>query len=880
MKEKALGVAAAAVIITSALHMSTYVRPDGVLSFLSASARDSQQKVTVAEPRELSAQELYAIIKHLNNQIEDSVLSSESKTKSQGGSGSAGGSSSNMAPADTGDGSGGSPGGDSGGGSGSGSGSTGETSGQNYYAPIQDVEAKVIGATAVATRAQNTATNVVVNKEVGQTTVPLASLLAQRKNLMMMLAKEDPQLFNLSDLPEEVAKKIPVSLKIEIEKEIDITGRISAYQGEDFENPANAKVFYFVTPDGESKRYSLALINAPQIISGQIFRIKGMQIGSSVVADSSNITEVVGDQLMARPDVVSPTNPDDLPETMGIQRMLVVPVNFVDQGLPIPITRQNLYNRIFNGNFQNFYREQSYNKISFTGQVMDWIDVSGSCRTIDENEMVNMVSSRGINLLNFDRVVLVINANDPNCFGGFSGGMSSIGKSYVFVAGQLYHFSMALVKSTAQVLVYNRPRLPNWAPFESILSHEMGHSLGLYHSKGLDCGTSSLSDDCRNNVYEHSIEYGNRFDVMGTDANSAHFSGFAKHDLEWINDSEVLVISHSGRYTLNPLESATSTNKFAVVQNAVGNEAPFTFEFRRDIGFDAALGFGSLEPNRNGLLGHFWRMLLDMSPTPSAWNIDTIQSTLNGANTFNDQVLNGVTVGPIISVNNNSIVFDVLVSNECVRENPVVTSWFLNDAYSVIGGENIEYLYLFNTDSLFCNDSSIDLQIPMPAPWNYSVTPQGPVQVLPQLSQRKIFMYTVPEETVPGHQLHFNLIAANLDSGLFGSDTLITTAVNGAAISEIIPTSGEVGISVFVEGENFDSPNNNLRVSVVGEQGFMPIADFEHTDSIISFLFPETIFDCSSSPGSCVEIDTIPGFYSVNVTSYGVTDAVLFEVLP
>ena len=41
------------------------------------------------------------------------------------------------------------------------------------------------------------------------------------------------------------------------------------------------------------------------------------------------------------------------------------------------------------------------------------------------------------------------------------------------------------------------------------VGHEMGHNLGLYHSRGLECGTTTLGSNCT------TIDYGDTLDKMG-----------------------------------------------------------------------------------------------------------------------------------------------------------------------------------------------------------------------------------------------------------------------------------------------------------------------------------------------------------------------------
>jgi hypothetical protein len=887
MKEKALGVAAAAVIITSALHMSTYVRPDGVLSFLSASARDSQQKVTATEPRELSAQELYAIIKHLNNQIEDSVLSSESKTKNQGGSGSAGGSSSNMAPADTGDGSGGSPGGDSGGGSGSGSGSgsTGETSGQNYYAPISDVEAKVIGATAVATRAQNIATNVVVNKEVGQTTVPLASLLAQRKNFMMMLAKEDPRLFLVSTLSQEIKSKIPKDLQSFVEENTVLTGEIDVIHVDDFENHENSHFLYFLNINGDKR--PLFLLNPPVMSSGLVFRVNGFQIGSILVADFANMDRSADSNIGLRSSVTHTSNPDRriISDSVGNQRTLVIPIRFNDSP-PNQISRENLHQRIFNGQFQNFYTEQSYGKVDFSGDVLEWSTLPGECRYVslgDDEALDNVIISNGVDLAQYDRVVMIFNTN---CFGG---GFSSVGKMNVSIQDVLYRVSVAWIYTREDSFVDIQGSHPfPWSSFDFVLSHEMGHGLGVMHANGWNCGESILYGDCTH------VEYGNHFDIMGSGYTATHFNAFYKELLGWIVPSKIIDITTSGRYTLNALESGVSAKQAAKIKKIDGFARPFYLELRKGLGFDSALNLPHLELNQNGLFvnriinpdsDYGFPRLLDMNPTSLDWWDDAFQATLNTNQPVFSDPATGISIGPIVATSNESITFDVSIEDPmCVTARPIVETY--HNPFHVIGSaERSEIQVSFgNGDSEACPSSDFDVMVTPSRSWPYNVSPDGPINIPssenPVFSSIKDVGINIPSDVIPNTSLSVNILVKNLTTGYVSLPKILNlTAVLPPSISEISPLSGSVNTNVTIFGSGFNSPDQ-VAVYIYDDYGNNAyVVDMSLSDSSITFQFPDQVYD-SCPDGQCTLIDTPPGIYYLTVYAYSYpSNTATFEVI-
>ena len=74
------------------------------------------------------------------------------------------------------------------------------------------------------------------------------------------------------------------------------------------------------------------------------------------------------------------------------------------------------------------------------------------------------------------------------------------------------------------------------------LTHELGHSFGLDHAKF----ESSLTGEID--------QYGNQLDTMGSSPDWRHFSAAYKHQMGWLSDDQVELVSASGEYALRPLE--------------------------------------------------------------------------------------------------------------------------------------------------------------------------------------------------------------------------------------------------------------------------------------------------------------------------------------
>ena len=144
-----------------------------------------------------------------------------------------------------------------------------------------------------------------------------------------------------------------------------------------------------------------------------------------------------------------------------------------------------------------------------------------------------------------------------------------------------------------------------------ILSHEMGHNLGLYHSHSLDCGSVAIGGTCS------STEYGDVLDVMGSGHD--HFNAAQKERLGWLNWQQsppITDVTTTGAYTIDPYETLSAQPKALKIPVPGGDV--FYVEYRQQ-----ALNGVNVS---NGVIIHFMEngnsngiYLLDMTPATSSW---------------------------------------------------------------------------------------------------------------------------------------------------------------------------------------------------------------------------------------------------------------------
>ncbi|MEK7621870.1 MAG: hypothetical protein AAB415_01695 [Patescibacteria group bacterium] len=695
----------------------------------------------------------------------------------------------------------------------------------------------------------------------------LKSLLVQRKVELLNLAKVNPRLFLTQKLSPTIIQKIPQDLRGNLEQAATLTGRLEVMHIDDFEHE-NSRYDYSLVV-GNTK-YALYPTEPILSASGAVMKVTGSQLEEVIVAEASKFQIIT-----AAPR----------PEAVGDQKTLILLVNFLDSGPP-PKTPQEIYDLTFNGQFQKFYHEQSYGKIKFTGDVKGWYTLprnSGGCAGAEDSEVAHIILDNNIDLSKYASLVIVHGTQCPD-----ASGYSTVGKRNFSVGNKNFNLSTAWVQISDLELYNQWKGFDNvgtghpfsWTIWDHILSHEMGHGLGVLHANGWDCGENVFRGGCRHE------EYGNLFDTMGQGAYSTHFNSFYKELLGWIPPNETIQINSSGRYALNPLELAGSGKKLAKVQSPLATSTTLYLEHRRGTGFDRKLNDTALSPNQQGLFinkiinDDFYQFprLLDMEPTTLPWEQDISLTTLNStSNKFTD-ITTGINLGPIITVGDSTITFDVELTTpqtpQCVRDKPVITSFYPYPSPARGGTSYITISYL-NSDSSSCGDSNFRIETNIPSTWQPTISPPGDVLVSPadnivETVGADIF-FTLPSNTSLGrHVVTIDVI--NLNTNQKATANVEIIIVNPPTISNITPRSGPVGTVVSVSGADFSGYSVINFINLTTGNSF---SNYVFTSDIrkINFTVPEFITNNGQ------QIPTAPGRYKISVYANGAdSNPIDFEV--
>lgn len=700
-------------------------------------------------------------------------------------------------------------------------------------------------------------------------TTRLTEIAKKRKALLLNVIEKDPIIFLTIAMKKTMQLSMPAVTQDYLEKEVTVEGKTEVLHVDDFKNPENSKFSYFVKTDNQ--KLSLYPTQELSIVSGAKIRVKGIQLENKIAVNTNKASLQILEEAPK-------------PESVGGQKTLVLLMRFQDSG-PEPFTKEKAYDLIFNGQFQKFYKEQSYNQVSFSGDVFGWFTLPSTClcNYLEDPEIQRIILENNINLDNYDRSVILLDR-----FG--TGGAATVGKTDVVVNNKTYHISDAFVG-----VDFNQPWGDHpfeWTFSDFALSHEMGHSLGTLHANGWDCKDQVLYGECMH------IEYGNFFDTMGYGLDSLHFNAFYKELLGWMDLSSSLLISTSGAYTINPLELDSGT-KFAKIQLKDSTLIPFYLEYRKGIGFDANLDSSELSSNQSGLFINLVGQdpdrsrfssshLLDMSSTSSDWFDDIKSATLNGENIFTDPG-RGIKVGPILKVDESSITFDVKITDlVCVSQEPLVNTIYHSESVAS-GGIGYVAIGFTNTDNFGCGMSEFNLAPTFPLGWEYAIYPPENITLASEQRSSKTIDFRVPEDAPDGNYL-INYDILNVKSGLKTHKEFTVIVKPDPKISRIDPETGSIGTNVTIFGSGFDETASNY-IFFSNIEGYATTTSelFQIGDEqVLKFMIPNTI--CAGGVGApqvkgggdCArKIKTPLGNYSIFTSnSLGAySNIVNFEVL-
>ena len=249
--------------------------------------------------------------------------------------------------------------------------------------------------------------------------------------------------------------------------------------------------------------------------------------------------------------------------------------------------------------------------------------------------------------------------------------------------------------------------------------HELGHNLGLYHSRNMDCGASPVGTNCTVD------EYGDTLDLMG--ATRGHFNAFQKERLGWLTPSQIVTVNSSGTYALEPLAAPSSGVKALKILKSIdpanGQRTFYYVEQRQGVGYDSFMSgwtnvMTGVAVHTGSESGGNSSYLLDMTPETTSW----YDPALTGGRTFSDAAA-GLSLTTLSVGSAGSTVSVTLqpTAPTCTPAAPRVTVT-QSTTSAVAPGTTVGYsVIVTNNDPAGCNSATFSLVASVPSSWAASL---------------------------------------------------------------------------------------------------------------------------------------------------------------
>jgi hypothetical protein len=381
------------------------------------------------------------------------------------------------------------------------------------------------------------------------------------------------------------------------------TGKLEVRHTDDFRHGRGQTTYALRTASG--RRLALLPSKAPAVRAGTRVTVDGRRVGPWL---EGRVRRRGGAPLRAA-------------TALGEHRLAVVLFNFTTDART-PWTPEFVEQRVLTApdSTAAFYAEESYGEIDVTGDVLGWYTISAPTAGCDVDLWASQAraaaAAAGTSLDSYDNVM------------------------YVFPRQSSCHWAgLGEVPGSQSWL--------NGTVVVDVAAHELGHNLGLHHASSYACtngGTPvAFSTTCSAN------EYGDPYDVMGTNARRSHAWHLSR--LGVLSGSDVKVANASGTYTIR---SAVTDGSGAALLRIPAGGTPVRYY---DVSLRGSGGvfdsFLSTDPIVNGVQLHYnvaggsprQSLLLDATPGSSGGFND---SPLAAGQTFTagDMSVTVTAVGP------------------------------------------------------------------------------------------------------------------------------------------------------------------------------------------------------------------------------------------
>ena len=406
-----------------------------------------------------------------------------------------------------------------------------------------------------------------------------------------------------------------------------VEGRLVLGVAEDMASGRSADTAFVV--DGlESQEVTLAPGEAARL-AGKTVRVKGKKHGDRLAVSSIAVTESGAEGSPATaaegPDggmtAAVTTEATDVAlypgarNVAGGRRVAIINFNFSNDRR-VPFSTASVRAAAFSAqrSMASYYREVSDDRIDIDGSVFGWYTISAKntgCQTSTwASQARNQAAKAGVNLASYDHIVYSF----PKVAGCWWHGFAEISGRNSWLNGQGIN--------------------------TQVMTHELGHNLGLWHARSKRCVSSTgsrvaLSGKCTTN------EYGDPYEGMGV--SHRHFNTTHRTALGLVPLDGVRTVRATKTLILAPASSSSGIRLLRIPRSSVPGTF-FDLEFRPNTGvFDR---FGTGTTNRGVLVRiaaglRASTSLLDMAPSTTSY-VDAALVTGRAWKHGNDRVTIGV----------------------------------------------------------------------------------------------------------------------------------------------------------------------------------------------------------------------------------------------
>ncbi|MBI3114978.1 MAG: hypothetical protein HYZ09_00595 [Candidatus Kerfeldbacteria bacterium] len=431
----------------------------------------------------------------------------------------------------------------------------------------------------------------------------LQEILQQRKQTLLATMVLDPASALSSALLDAERTFVGKITRGCVEKVVTVEGELQVEHIELLDG-TSANRYFLEQGDGQTfvlhPAYDSAVLR-----SGMRIRVTGLQLDQHLLAsvDASAPAPVpTAINIVSTPTIA----------TIGVQKMLVLLAYFQDTPQP-SVSVNTLYQKLFDPTTEStdqYFRETSYDRLWLTGvnnprsaqgvdgDIYGWyrLNMNQVCPGVSQGNllieaaMVAAEADLGENGIDFTQYqhVLIFSPYSVSACGGYTGVAPGLGSL------NTPDGTVSLLRAFVHADYYN----------SHIQTHEISHNLGNHHASSLNCGGTALAPSgCSR------IEYGDRFDVLGSSSRHGHFNAPHKLNTGWldggadaVHEIRSIISPGTATYDLMPIEAQAPGLKALKIQR--GTNDFLYVEFRQSLGFDQAINDQGLFNVYNGALLH------------------------------------------------------------------------------------------------------------------------------------------------------------------------------------------------------------------------------------------------------------------------------------